>query len=94
MARKIGTNKGKARIWLEGPELTSNGIKHGMRYNVFPVAAGLAIEISPEGKRKIAGTPARPIIDMTGRTVEAGGFVAGDNFEILKTPTGISLQRV
>ena len=32
--RKIGTNRGKRRIWLEGAVLTTAGFKHGMRFNV------------------------------------------------------------
>ena len=94
--RKIGMNRGKPRIWLEGKELTDFGIHHGMRYNVQPINNGLAIAINPEGKRKIAGTKGRPIIDMTGRTVEAGGFAAGDTFEIVKAldVKGIILRRL
>ena len=94
MSRKVGTNRGKARIWLEGNELTSNGIKHGMRFDVNPIGNGLAIMISPNGKRKIAGTAARPIIDMSGRTVDAGDFAPGDHFEIVRTPRGIELRKV
>lgn len=94
--RKVGLNKGKARIWLEGNELISNGIEHGMRYNVMPVAGGLLIDIDPDGKRKIAGTAKRPIIDMSGRTVEAGGFAAGDSFSVTRTDRvgGLLLQKV
>ena len=89
--RKVGMNKGKPRIWLEGSELISNGITHGMRFDVHPVKDGLAIQINPEGKRKIAGTPARPIIDMSGGTVTTGGFDIGDTFDIVNSASGIGL---
>ena len=65
-----------------------------MRFDVLPIGEGLLITINPEGKRKIAGTPARPIIDMSGRTVEAGGFAAGDQFTIDRVKGGIELNLV
>ena len=93
--RKVGQNRGKPRIWLEGNELIQNGIEHGQRYNVITGADWLSICVNPEGKRKIAGSPARPIVDMTGRTVEAAGFSAGDEFVLRKTaPHTLTLTRV
>ena len=74
--RKIGTNKGKPRIWLEGKELTAFGIRHGMRWNVTVAPNTIVIEVDANGKRKIAGTPQRPIIDMTGRTVIGADFIS------------------
>ncbi len=67
--RKIGFNRCKARIWLEGKILTNAGIFHGMRFNVINSPNSLVIVIDPDGKRKIAGKPDRPIIDMSGATI-------------------------
>ena len=92
--RKIGMNRGKRRIWLEGSELTQHGINHGMRYDIATGINWLRIIINPEGKRKIAGKPNRPIIDMTGRTVEAAFHPDVEHFEIVKTDTGIALKAV
>ena len=89
--RKIGMNRGKRRIWLEGKELTDNGIRHGMRYNVMIGDCALRIVIDPDGKRKIAGTPARPIIDMSGGTVTMCFADIIEAFEIHKTHNGIAL---
>ena len=69
--RNIGSNKGRPRIWLEGDVLAAHGLAHGSRWNVTTAPGVLTIAIDADGKRKIAGSPARPIIDMTGRTVES-----------------------
>lgn len=76
ITRKIGTNRGKNRIWLEGAVLTDNGIYHGMRFNVISAPNSLVIAIAHDGKRKIAGKPGRPIIDMSAGTIDACEFVS------------------
>ena len=76
ITRKIGMNKGKNRIWLEGAILTDNGIKHGMRFTVVNSPNTLMILTDPNGKRKIAGNPSRPIIDMSAGTIDASEFVS------------------
>ena len=67
--RKIGLNRGKRRIWLEGKVLTDNGIKHGMRFDIEHAHNRLTIMAGKNGQRKIAGTTDRPIIDMSGATI-------------------------
>ena len=69
ITRKIGMNRGKRRIWLEGAVLSDNDINHGMRFDVLNHDNVLEIRVGPEGKRKIAGKPGRPIIDMSGATI-------------------------
>ena len=68
--RKIGQNKGRPRLWLEGAILTECGFSHGERYNVTPYDGYLTIEKAHGGKRKIAGKAERPIIDMLGKVLE------------------------
>ena len=76
VTRKIGQNRGKPRIWLEGKILTVNHIHHGMRFNVINSPNSIVIVIKADGKRKIAGKPGRPIIDMSAGTITASEFVS------------------
>ena len=71
MLTKIGTSKkiARSRIWLEGPRLIDAGFTHGVRYDVRETPSGIVISAHPEGKRRVAGTPQRPIIDITGAIV-------------------------
>jgi len=70
--RKIGTNRGRPRLWLEGAILSENGFKHGDRWDIsIDVKAAMIITLSEKGKRKIAGTESRPIIDIIGGAIEA-----------------------
>ena len=71
ITRKIGVNRGKRRIWLEGKSLTFFGIHHGMRFNVINKPNQLLIHITADGARKVAGNPQRPVIDMTASTITA-----------------------
>ena len=69
ITRKIGLNKGKRRIWLEGAVLSGNHIQHGMRFDVVNSHNRLVIVIKTDGKRKVSGNPARPVIDMSAATI-------------------------
>lgn len=69
--RKIGQNRGRPRLWLEGQILTDAGFNHGDRWDFVNEPDKLIIRNNPEGKRKIAGKKDRPIIDIIGRTLEA-----------------------
>ncbi len=66
MERKIGRNRGKPRLWLEGKYLEIAGLPYGSRWNLVPQADGFDIVRADDGKRKIAGTASRPIIDISG----------------------------
>lgn len=68
---KIGLNKGKRRIWLEGKRLLYAGFIGGTTYKC-EVSEGL-IELSLNGDdRKVTGRPnGNPIIDIIGRDVES-----------------------
>ena len=52
--RKIGKNRGVSRLWIEGKSLASSGWSRGQRFDVVA---------NTDGKRKVAGTADRPIID-------------------------------
>ena len=73
-------NRGNARIWIEGDTLALNGFHHGRRFKRVMVATigsnapKLTLQFadvrdSDKGKGKIAGTAARPIVDLNGRYV-------------------------
>jgi len=77
---KTAFNRGNARIWIEGDILTANGFIHGRRFKRVMVASigsnapALTLKFADvrdtdKGKGKIAGTPARPIVDLNGRYV-------------------------
>lgn len=61
----------QSRIWIEGARLTASGFAHAARYDVDWSATGLTLALSPTGARRVAGTPQRPIIDITGDKVRA-----------------------
>jgi len=76
VTRKIGMNRGKPRIWLEGAVLTNANIHHGMRFDIVNSPNSLVIVCKVDGKRKIAGKPNRPIIDMSAGTITASEFIS------------------
>lgn len=61
--RKIGTNRGKARLWLEGKLLEASGWARGTRYNARFEKGVIVYEQAEDGARSVAGTEKRPIID-------------------------------
>jgi len=72
---KVGASKRipQSRIWIEGWRLTGAGFAHGTRYNVVWNDAGATLIPDAAGVRKVAGSPDRPIIDITGEKVRALG---------------------
>lgn len=74
--RKIGQNRGKPRLWIEGKLLEEAGLGHGNRWNLVPINGGFLIQRDAEGKRKIAGKPGRPVIDIAGATLGQLGEAA------------------
>ena len=70
---KVGLNRGRRRIWIDGPRLTRAGFTPGMRY-WSPVTLGQMILTLAEG---LGGTPRRvtgrhdgkPIVDISGADV-------------------------
>ena len=66
--RKIGTNRGNARVWLEHKALTLEGWTRGTRYDVTQSGRGLLLTRSPNGARKVCGKEGKnPIIDLTSK---------------------------
>lgn len=92
MITKRGAAKGipLSRIWLEGSRLSERGFKHGSRFSVVSEPGRLTLIVNPEGPRKIAGTPDRPIIDITGKIVREA-FTA-EMLEVIFSPYQIKIE--
>lgn len=85
--RKIGLNRGKLRLWLEGTILKDNGFEHKAPWYIGTQQdskLGLVVDLvvdKKDGDRLIAGTPDRPIIDVNSGSV-LEGFEAGDEVTV------------
>lgn len=64
--RKRGLNRGKPRLWIEGKHLIAAGFNPGDRWTLVQTEVGFNICADSEGKRKIVGKGAKPIVDITG----------------------------
>lgn len=63
VTRKIGRNRDKRRLWIEGAILSGAGFTKGKHYTIEQ-GTGLTLRLDDNGARKVAGTPDRPIIDI------------------------------
>jgi len=91
VTRKIGRNRGKPRLWIEGAALESAGFPHGAEWTLVVDGDTLRIVRGPvEGirTRKIAGKPGRPIVDIVGKAL---GPVAGCDSVTLTFERGAGL---
>jgi hypothetical protein len=81
----VRSNRQRPRIWIEGARLLSAGFTHHTPYVVEIVGNSLVLKRcakgAPKGARKVAGAPARPIIDITGKS--CAPFETGDAVWIL-----------
>ena len=71
--RKIGRNKGKPRLWIEGQALLDAGFYHGTRWTLSMGDGVMSIITDDEGKRKVSGKADRPVIDIAGSSLGALG---------------------
>lgn len=75
--RKIGINKGKKRIWLEGQKLASQGIKPGMRFSLTKdnERKMLVIVFGDDGERIVSRRKQKnaylPVMDVRTDDIEA-----------------------
>ena len=63
VTRKVGRNRGRARLWLERDCLSGAGWKRGDRFTAQFLPGTLIYERDSDGDRAVAGTAERPIID-------------------------------
>lgn len=93
--RKIGQNRGKPRLWLEGAILSENGFMyrdhHGyrVRWSITRSPPFLILAVDPEGTRRVAGDNERPIID-----INSGALLAGLGPEVTITVVGFGRLQV
>ena len=92
--RKIGLNKGKQRLWIEGDILTAHGFEHGAQWVlVHPIKTqgkfNLVRVTTTESKhqdmrvRKVSGKQGRPVIDITGATIADLGLESGQSVTLI-----------
>jgi len=81
---KIGFNRGRRRLWQEGPRLAWAGFRPGARFTIVsdPERRRLVLRLSPSGERIVSswarGATVRPIVDVAGAIVERVFGVSDD----------------
>lgn len=104
---KIGVNKGRRRIWLDGQKLADAGFTGGTIYDCIVTHGEITCVIPepgdrlptippPEGtvvrQRKVTGRPdGKPIIDLLGRDVDLA-FPEGDHIKVKFEPGRITIR--
>lgn len=79
----VRSNRGAARIWIEGARLVSAGFTRGKYFTLSQSADTLKLSLIDDkvkGARKVSGKDIKPIIDLTGKTVP---FAIGTDVTIL-----------
>lgn len=94
---KIGKNKDRPRIWLDGKRLTEAGFVGGTAYytNVWLGNIVCALEAPPLFRRvrKVTGRlSGKPIIDMLGSDVEEA-FPGAERVKVTFEPGKITIRR-
>ncbi|BAQ94279.1 C-5 cytosine-specific DNA methylase [uncultured phage_MedDCM-OCT-S45-C18] len=92
--RKLGSNRGKTRLWLEGNILESQGWHTGDKFDVILIDGVLKYVKNPNGKRKVAGKPGRPIIDTnTDKISQTLNASPGEVVNVIATAEAITIQK-
>lgn len=92
--RKLGSNRGKTRLWLEGAILENHGWHTGDRFDVILIDGVLKYAKNTNGRRKVAGKPGRPIIDTnTNKISETLNSSPGDVVNVMVTREAITIQQ-
>jgi hypothetical protein len=92
--RKLGSNRGKTRLWLEGAILENHGWTTGDRFDVILIDGVLKYAKNPNGKRKVAGKPGRPIIDTNTNAIsDTLNASPGDVVNVIATREAITVQK-
>lgn len=92
--RKLGSNRGKTRLWLEGNILSAHGWHTGDRFDVILIDGVLKYAKNPNGARKVAGKPGRPIIDTnTDKLSTTLNASPGEIVNVIATAQSITVQK-
>lgn len=88
LTRKIGLNRGKPRLWLEGKVLLDNGFGHKIAWDAVrfpdptnPEWPSIDLIAGSGRSRLVAGSPTRPVIDINSKELLAG-FTPGEEVTI------------
>jgi len=57
--------------------MAASGFVHGEPVTIKMYAGAITICADSSGKRKVCGTPTRPLFDISGNKLANAGFVAG-----------------
>ena len=85
--RKLASNRGNARIWLERKCLTRNGIHNGARFSCIISDDSVQLAFTADGDRKVAGTAERPIIDIN--TAKLNSVMTKTHYRVDVSPLAI-----
>jgi len=92
--RKLGANRGKTRLWLEGKILSDSNWRRGDAFDVIWMDGVLRYIKNPNGARKVAGTEARPIIDTnTDKLASTLNASTGETVNITIFKNAITIQK-
>ena len=92
--RKLGANRGKTRLWLEGKILSEANWRRGDAFNVIWADGTLHYVKNPQGARRVAGTVDRPIIDTnTDKLADCLNASTGEHVRVSVTSNGILIQK-
>lgn len=91
--RQLGSNRGKARLWLERAILANAGWKKGDRFNCRFESGKVIYEKDDDGTRAVAGGEGRPVIDTnTDKLSESlGGASKGTKLNVEVTAKRITI---
>lgn len=84
ISRKIGLNRGNARLWVEGPALMAANWQNGHRFNIEYKRGSIVLTKDKDGARKVAGTPDRPILDTNTNKITKALKAAPGDFTSIK----------
>lgn len=85
---KIGTNRGKPRVWLQGNVLAVAGFTRGDHFSISIKAGQLLISKQVDGKRKVSGKEQVPIIDLASEELLTIGPM-GTQLSIVNPQSGL-----
>lgn len=92
--RKLGSNRGKTRLWLEGNILSNHGWTTGDKFDVILIDGVLKYVKNSNGKRKVAGKIGRPIIDTnTDKISQTLNASPGEVVNVIATSEAITVQK-
>tara|TARA_Y100001938_G_C8042376_1_gene406855 strand:+ start:467 stop:817 length:351 start_codon:yes stop_codon:yes gene_type:complete len=76
--KKSTTNKGNARVWIEGKDLIAFGVSKGDRFDKYILNNMVVLKFNSEGRNKVSGTDTRPVIDLNGKFLNP--YLLGSDF--------------